>query len=379
LPYNELGHSVGRSQRTTSVRLLRAAKEMMKRLARVSVLLICLCGTVTAAGDGEILVNAVVAEVGDRVITLHEVLETAKGPLGKLREQYQGIELAQKSAPVVVETVRGLIRDGVLLYEAQRELSAMEKRRIQLSVDRVMKEMIGRAGTLVNFRRQLQQLGLTVDEERQRQTERQMVQTLLDREVRQLVTVRADDVRRYYREHQQDYHSPKKVRIRQILIPFDEYGRKPEARAVAERVIQKLRSGTDFAYLATQYSRGPYAQEGGLWEYVSRGAFIGPVDEAAFSLPVGELSGIVEGPTGFHIIRVEDIQPDRLTPFAEVQQEIQGKLYQDHYEERLRDYLNTLQRKVRVRINQEVLRQALEQALLRLPEPSTGAQGSTGS
>lgn len=345
---------------------------------------LCLLVLLAALGLGgwvwgvETVVDAVVAEVGERVITIQDLLAVARAPLADLRSRSVGAELERQSGELMADVLRNLIAQDLLIQEAERQLSEQEKQQVQLTVDRLIKEMIGAAGSLVNLRQQLDQLGLTLEQEKRRQTDAQMVQTLLDKQVRQLVQVRADEVRQYYREHQKDYYQPKQVRIRQMLIRYDDYTSKAEAQKVAEQVLAKLREGGDFAHLAETYSHGPYAREGGLWEFVGPGVFIEPVDRAAFSLAPGELSDLIEGPTGFHIIRVEEVKPERTVPFEEAQAEISRKLYVQRYQERYRNFLDNLQQRARIRINHQYLQSAVEQALSQPPAPvQTGTPAPT--
>ncbi len=334
----------------------------MKKVCILAPLFIAV-GLSTSTRAVEVLVNAVVAEVNDRAITLHDVLEAAREPLVRLRAERRVSLGQQETADLLSDVLRTLIWNSLLAEEADRQLTEMEKQQAQLTVDRIVKDMIGVAGSLVNLRQQLDQLGLTLEEEKRRRTETQMVQMLLDREVKQLISVRADEVRRYYGDHRSDFHQPKQVRIRQILIRYDDYESKAEARRVAEQVLEKLRGGGDFAHLAELYSHGPYSRQGGLWEFMEQGGFIGPVDEAAFSLGSVELSEVIEGPTGYHVIRVEDIKAERTAPFEEAQGNIQKQLYRERYRTRYQAYVQGLQQRARIRISQEHLRAAVDHVL----------------
>jgi len=336
---------------------------MKMREACVLGLVLLIVGSCRSARAAEVLVNAVVAEVNDRAITLYEVLGAAREPLVRLRAERRGSLGQQETADLLSDVLRTLIWNSLLAEEAERQLTEMEKQQAQLTVDRIVKDMIGAAGSLVNLRQQLDQLGLTLEEEKRRRTETQMVQMLLDREVKQLISVRADEVRRHYGDHRSDFHHPKQVRIRQILIRYDDYESRAEAQRTAREVLGKLRDGGDFSHFAELYSHGPYAREGGLWEFMQQGAFIGPVDEAAFSLGSGELSEVIEGPTGYHIIRVEDINPERTAPFEEAQGDIQKYLYRERYRTRYQTYVQGLQQRARIRISQEHLRAAVDHVL----------------
>ncbi len=94
------------------------------------------------------------------------------------------------------------------------------------------------------------------------------------------------------------------VHARQILV----YNKQE-----AENILTRLKQGEKFAALAAAYDPEGRGDLG----WFPRGYLTQPaVEAAAFSLKVGQVSGIIETPLGYHIIQVEGRETRPLSPDA---------------------------------------------------------------
>ncbi len=103
---------------------------------------------------------------------------------------------------------------------------------------------------------------------------------------------------------------PAVVSVRHILVCYEGCAArgaftltKEEALARIEEISTMIRDGEiNFAQAAAEYSECPSSARGGDLGEFGRGQMVGPFEDAAFALPVGEMSGIVETQFGFHLI-----------------------------------------------------------------------------
>jgi peptidyl-prolyl cis-trans isomerase C len=119
-----------------------------------------------------------------------------------------------------------------------------------------------------------------------------------------------------YKANAKKYEQPEQVRASHILIRTAE----PDAKAKAEAILKELRNGADFSKLAKDKSQDPgSAAKGGDLGFFGRGRMIKPFEDTAFGMAkAGDISGVIESPFGFHIIRLDEKKPAGLQPFAEV-------------------------------------------------------------
>ncbi len=84
------------------------------------------------------------------------------------------------------------------------------------------------------------------------------------------------------------------------------------AEEKAQMVLDKAKSGEDFASLAKQYSDDPGSgPNGGVLGEFGKGAMVPEFEQAAFALGKGGISGLVKTQFGYHIIKVTDVKKDK--------------------------------------------------------------------
>jgi hypothetical protein len=136
----------------------------------------------------------------------------------------------------------------------------------------------------------------------------------------------------YYDAHLADFEQAKAVHIlirfkgsRVPLKPDQKDLTEEEALAKAQDIRKRLVAGGDFAAIAKAESddAASGANGGSLGPASPRGKFVGPFDQAVFSLPVGQISEPVKTPFGYHIIKVEE---RKAKSFEEARPDVEKKL-----------------------------------------------------
>jgi peptidyl-prolyl cis-trans isomerase D len=156
-------------------------------------------------------------------------------------------------------------------------------------------------------------------------------------------TVSDSDLQAAYDKEKARFVMPERREASHILIPF---GKDPAAALKqADQVLALAKSGQNFAALAKKYSQDPgSAQNGGSLGWMDRTGFVAPFADALFSIKaVGDIAGPVKSQYGYHIIRLDGIQPGRTKTLAEARQQLQAQLQQSEATNRFGDIEDQLQ------------------------------------
>lgn len=146
------------------------------------------------------------------------------------------------------------------------------------------------------------------------------------------VDVTEADVRNYYEQRIEQYRTQEERRVAHILVENST----ENAEQKAQQALEQVQAGEDFASVAENYSDDTFsAENGGDLDWIEQGMMDEAFDEAAFALEnVGDTTGIVETSFGYHIIKLTDLRPGDVTPFAEVKDDVRQQLVNEQVEER---------------------------------------------
>jgi len=229
------------------------------------------------------------------------------------REMIAVEEIIEASGSVLSETEMAAIRERVLERIIRYELLYQEcqKEGVEITeteINERLNEGKSQFPSEAAFQQRLSELGK--DEELYKhQIRRELaIQHLINRKFKPTVT--DGEARDYYNSNPDEYKEREtQVKASHILISVDsgaDQSGKAAAREQIEDLLDRLKSGEDFAALAKQYSECPSAAQGGDLGFFSKGQMVKPFESAAFAMEPGEISDIVKTQFGYHIIKVTD-------------------------------------------------------------------------
>jgi peptidyl-prolyl cis-trans isomerase C len=107
----------------------------------------------------------------------------------------------------------------------------------------------------------------------------------------------------------------------------------------AKAIIAELNKGGDFAKLAKDKSKDPGSKDnGGDLDWGPSGRYVKPFGDAVTSLQKGQTtSAPVKTDFGYHVIRVDDVRPLTVPPFAELKEQFRQRAQQQQIQKLVMD------------------------------------------
>ena len=204
------------------------------------------------------------------------------------------------------------------------------------------------------FKQMLDARGVTLDRLRKETEDTIAVNQMLQKEIEPQVQVKDPDLKNFFDQNKPRFRQDDSVHARHILIRADaqaDAATKAKAKSQADDLLKQIRKGADFADLAKKFSQDTgSAQNGGDLPFFSKGQMVAPFEQAAFALKVGQTSGVVETPFGYHIIQVMEAKPGRDLPFDEVKEQIREYLTGQQREAKSQAFVDQIKAKGKIEI-----------------------------
>jgi parvulin-like peptidyl-prolyl isomerase len=252
----------------------------------------------------------------DFTVTTSEVIQSIQDSMGNRTAQLKQMGADQLKS-VIRQNARSLAERKLLLEAVRQAGGTLPAEKL----DSFLQEQYRQAGGEEQFQAMLADMGLDLARIKGRIHADLLIQNYLDGVVARSVVVSDEEI-------EQAYQEDKSASVRHILLMTREKSENEKAaiHSTMQELHQRARSGEDFAALAREYSEDPGSKgRGGLYEDFTRGTMVKPFEDAAFSVPVGEISDIIETQYGFHILKVEGRKREE-RPLEEVRPELEERI-----------------------------------------------------
>lgn len=340
-------------------------------------------------------VSGAMVEVGQRMITVDEVLRPIWDELDRLAGTLSTRGYQQEAIALIGEKLRAEVSEELVLREAERGMTEQTREAVDQTIGTMIREQIDKAfgGSERLYRQRLREKGLQYEQEMTRQRRKLLVQSYLREKFMPQVHVTRPEAFAWYQEHIRDFTTEPQVDIRLIQVSPEKYyppagsitrqerlAAEAQAKKQAEWVLAEIRSGkVTFEEAAKKYSDGPLAATGGMWGTFRRGGFrLQKVEERAFAMKEGEVSDVLEdsmddsktpgqGRMAYFIVMSERVGALKVLPFSEAQKSIMPKIETAKLNDLSNTYMAGLFEKAG--LDEAKVRYFMSEALRIAPEP----------
>ena len=253
------------------------------------------------------------------------------------------------------------LKNKVLEDLIQKELLYQEAKRqgIQASAQEIESEMAKirmRFSSEKEFQTALEKSDLTQEKVRAGIERFLAIRKVLAAEVDSKVTVQEQDLADYYQANRQKFIVPEEREIRQILVGVDPDGLAKQwdgGLKKANELLKKIKAGQDYSELARNESDDKESKnQGGSLGFLPRGRMkIKELEDAAFSMEVGQVSSPIRTLYGYFILKLEGLRPGRQLAFSELNKDLlREEVRMMTVEARRRQWLDAIRAKADIKV-----------------------------
>jgi peptidyl-prolyl cis-trans isomerase SurA len=259
-------------------------------------------------------VDKIVAVVDDKIVLYSDVM--AQVGLAAMNQGISREDLTKSKFDELFQSILdNMIQEKLLIAKAEEDSIEVDNEAIEDAMRERVRGLKTEHGE-AEFARMLQEGGAKerdIREQFRQEFRKEFLRRKMFDKLQQQVDVSFRDVEEFKDKFKDGL--PPLLSISHILIAIEPSdGLRNEAKAQADSLLERLKQGEDFGALARQYSGDTgSASSGGDLGYFTRGRMVPEFEEAAFALRPGELSDPVKSDFGYHIIRVDGVQSDKVS------------------------------------------------------------------
>jgi peptidyl-prolyl cis-trans isomerase SurA len=297
-----------------------------------------------STGEGKV-VEEIVARVNNEVITRSELDHSKATAEDDAKQDCQNRCTPEQLKQLTEEREKNALRDLIdqsLLVQRAKDMGLSVEPDVIKQLDQIRIE--NKLPSMEALEQAVTGQGLNWEDFKNNIRNGLLTKKVIGSEVGSHINVPKDEIQKYYDEHKQEFVKPEQVALRAIEI--NTAGKTDaeiaDLKKKAETALKRINDGEDFGEIAKRFSDGATAKQGGFLGVYKRGELSKQLEDTVFKMKRNDLTEVMETKQGFLVLQVMEHYDEGEQPLSKVENEISNKLYEDHLEPALRDYLKTL-------------------------------------
>lgn len=158
------------------------------------------------------------------------------------------------------------------------------------------------------------------------------------------IVVTEDALKEYYLNNKNDFLRPPRYKIQQITVKTIEKG---------NEIIDSLKNGADFSWLAKHYSSDSAADNGGDIGWVTKAGLPEKMRSIIDELKIGDISPVIEIDSSFKIYKLTDRIEGEVEDYTKVKDAVFSGYFNEQVNDILRRYIDELKKDAKIKINEK--------------------------
>ena len=298
------------------------------------------------AGETQPAKDQKVAAINGTIITGQDVARK----VAELKENFarQGRMISDEQLPDFRKyVINGMIEEEILFQDSQAKKIKVDQDAVKEALGNIRKGFPSEA----EFDKALATNNMTQADLKQRISRDYAIRQLIDTQIADKVQITDQEGKSFYKDHPDYFKTPEQVKASHILVKLDENANESDqtkAQTEIKDIQKQLKDGKVFSDLAREHSDCPSKEKGGDLGFFGRGQMVGPFEDAAFSLKVGETSDIVKTKFGYHLIKVTEKQSGGTVSYADSKEKIMNHLKREKVNENTSAYIEKLKQNAKI-------------------------------
>lgn len=204
-----------------------------------------------------------------------------------------------------------------------------------------MDSILGRFQTKKEYKKALEQAGMNEDRLRAQVEKDTLAYQAVMKTTTEPAHMSDGALKEYYEKNIEKFKQPESVKLRLISA---------KDKSKAKAALSRLNGGEDFGKVAAGMSEDSYRVMGGDIGYMHKGMLLQELEDAAFQLNVGEVSGLISAGGNWYIIKAEDKRPAHQVSFDDARAKLKKELETKRAKELMEKWVSDLRAKAKIEV-----------------------------